>query len=324
MPSASPDTKDGTSDTRSSLRGRGRSSGHPRTPQARREHRHRGLVATVFIIPAIILFILFFLTPGLLGLYYSFTNYKGYGDPEFVGLANYQKLLVQGDFYSSLGRTLLYTVITVPFGYVLSLTISALLVSHNAKGKTVAQVIFFFPWLISPIVTGVIFRWLFGENFGLINYVATSVGLNPLKWSSSPTLALVVIILAGAWAGTAFSMLLFISAIRNIPSSYLEAASLDGAGGIRRFLSITWPLLRPTSFMVILLGTIGAMKEFAMIQSLNGGGPGTSNELVVQYIYKTGFDRSQVGYASAASMILMVILLVIALIQQRFDRSDLN
>lgn len=157
-----------------------------------------------------------------------------------------------------------------------------------------------------------------------MNYVITSAGLDPVKWAADPNLALVVVILAGSWAGTAFSMLLFMAAMRNIPASYLEAASLDGAGPVTRFLRITWPLLRPTSFLVILLGTIGAMKEFAMIQSLNGGGPGTSNVLIVQYIYKTGFEQSKIGYASAASMVLMVILLAIALIQKRFDRSDLE
>ncbi|UVY84434.1 sugar ABC transporter permease [Brachybacterium sp. NBEC-018] len=295
----------------------------PRT-SARRERRRRGLVAAAFLLPAFVLFVLFFLGPAGLGLLYSFTDYRGYGTPEFVGLENYQKLFTDTDFYSSLWRTLLYTAVSVPFGYLVTLLISALLVSSEAKGATVAQVIFFFPWLISPIVTGVIWRWMFGENFGLINYLLSLLGVSPVHWASDPNLALVVVILAGSWGGTAFSMLLFMAAMRNIPTSYLEAASLDGAGSVTRFLRITWPLLRPTSFLVILLGTIGAMKEFAMIQALNGGGPGTSNVLVVQYIYKTGFEQSKIGFASAASMVLMVILLIVALVQTRFDRSDLS
>lgn len=295
-----------------------------RRPLARRERRRRGLDALVFLLPAMVLFLLFFVGPAGLGLLYSFTDYRGYGTPEFVGIENYTSLFGDGDFYSSLLRTFLYTAIAVPFGYCVTLLISALLVSRQTKGSTVAQVIFFFPWLISPIVTGVVFRWLFGENFGLVNYLISSSGLDPLRWATDPNLALIVVILAGSWGGTAFSMLLFMAAIRNIPTSYLEAASLDGAGPITRFLRVTWPLLRPTSFMVILLGTIGAMKEFAMIQALNGGGPGTSNVLIVQYIYKTGFEQSKIDYASAASTVLMVILLVIALVQTRFDRSDLD
>ncbi|MGN7212867.1 carbohydrate ABC transporter permease [Brachybacterium paraconglomeratum] len=291
---------------------------------ARTERRRRGRVAAAFLLPAFVLFVLFFVAPAGLGLAYSFTDYRGYGVPEFVGLANYLDLFSDSTFYRSLWRTVLYTAVSVPFGYFVTLLISALLVSRETKGSALAQVIFFFPWLISPIVTGVVWRWMFGENFGLINYLVSSAGLSPLQWASDPNLALVVVILAGSWGGTAFSMLLFMAAMRNIPASYLEAASLDGAGPVTRFVRVVWPLLRPTSFLVILLGTIGAMKEFAMIQALNGGGPGTSNVLIVQYIYKTGFEQSKIGYASAASMVLMVILLVIALIQTRFDRSDLS
>lgn len=291
---------------------------------ARSERRRRSLIAAAFLLPAFVLFVLFFVAPAGLGFAYSFTDYRGYGTPEFVGAANYTDLFTDSDFYRSLWRTVLYTAVSVPFGYFVTLIISALLVSRETKGSSLAQVIFFFPWLISPIVTGVVWRWMFGENFGLVNYLISSVGLDPLQWASDPNLAMVVVILAGSWGGTAFSMLLFMAAMRNIPTSYLEAASLDGAGSITRFVKIVWPLLRPTSFLVILLGTIGAMKEFAMIQALNGGGPGTSNVLIVQYIYKTGFEQSKIGYASAASMVLMVILLIIALVQTRFDRSDLS
>lgn len=291
---------------------------------AARERRRRNLIALTFIAPAFVLFLLFFVGPGVLGFIYSFTDYKGYGAIESVGLDNYRQLFTDSTFYRSLGRTFIYATASVVVGYFLSLFISALLVSKNAKGTAVAQVIFFFPWLVSPIVTGVIWRWLFGEHFGLINYMISSIGVDPLNWSQDANLALVVMILAGSWGGTAFSMLLFMSAIRNIPTSYLEAAEIDGAGPIVRFVRIVWPLLAPTSFMVILLGTINAMKEFAMVQALNNGGPGTSNVLMVQYIYETGFDRSNIGYASAASIILMLILLVIALIQSRFDRSDLQ
>lgn len=291
---------------------------------AARERRRRNLIALTFIAPAFVLFLLFFVGPGVLGFIYSFTDYKGYGPLESVGLDNYQQLFTDSTFYRSLGRTFIYATASVVVGYFLSLFISALLVSKNAKGTAVAQVIFFFPWLVSPIVTGVIWRWLFGEHFGLINYMISSIGIDPLNWSQDANLALVVMILAGSWGGTAFSMLLFMSAIRNIPTSYLEAAEIDGAGPIVRFVRIVWPLLAPTSFMVILLGTINAMKEFAMVQALNNGGPGTSNVLMVQYIYETGFDRSNIGYASAASIILMLILLVIAIIQSRFDRSDLQ
>jgi alpha-1,4-digalacturonate transport system permease protein len=282
------------------------------------------LAPLCFIAIAVVLFALFFVWPGALGLWYSFTDYSGVGTAEFIGFDNYVELAQDPVFYAVLGRTFLYTVFSVPLHFVAALGIAYLLTSTLARGKSAARIIFFLPWLISPIVAGVIWKWLFGENFGMVNYLIEVLGGTGLNWETDPNLALVLILVVSTWGGTAFNMLLFIAAIRNIPQSYLEAAQLDGANGWQRFYRIVLPLLRPTSFMVILLATIGSMKEFAMVQALNGGGPGTANMFMVQYIYRTGFERADVGYASAASMVLMVILIIIALIQMRFDkRNDL-
>ncbi|WP_232665827.1 carbohydrate ABC transporter permease [Pseudonocardia sp. TRM90224] len=296
------------------------------TPTARRKGRRAPVLAPLlFISVAVVLFCLFFLWPGALGLLYSFTSYRGVGALRFVGLDNYVDLAGDPSFYAALTRTALYTVLAVPAHYVAALAIAVLLTSTAAAGKSAARVVFFLPWLISPIVTGVIWRWLFGENFGFVNVLVQAFGGAAAQWQTDGTLALIVVIIAGTWAGTAFNMLLFIAALRNIPRSYLEAAEIDGANSWQRFRRITLPLLGPTSFMVVLLTTIGSMKEFAMIQALNGGGPGTENMLIVQYIYRTGFERANIGYASAVSMVLMVILIVIAVVQLRFDRkSDLS
>jgi alpha-1,4-digalacturonate transport system permease protein len=298
------------------------SAGPTPAPRRRRKNPRAHVMAPlVFISVAVVLFALFFVWPGALGMLYSFTDYRGVGDLNFVGLENYTELLGDEEFYQALGRTFLYTALSVPAHYVVSLGIAMLLASSLAKGKASARVIFFLPWLISPIVAGVIWRWLFGESFGVVNYVIAGLGGDGLRWQTDPTLALILILIVGTWGSTAFNMLLFIAAIRNVPTSYLEAAELDGANAWVRFRRITLPLLAPTSFMVILLTTIGSMKEFAMVQALNGGGPGTQNRLIVQYIYETGFERADIGYASAASMVLMVILVMVALIQLRFDRK---
>lgn len=292
----------------------------------RRAHPSRTYAPLAFISVAVVLFGLFFVWPGALGLIYSFSDYRGVGEVNFIGVENYTELFADEDFYQSLGRTFIYTALAVPAHYVVSLGIAMLLASSLAKGKNSARVIFFLPWLISPIVAGVIWRWLFGESFGVVNFLVRELGGEGPHWQTDGTLALVLILIVGTWGSTAFNMLLFIAAIRNVPKSYLEAAEIDGANAWVRFRRIQLPLLAPTSFMVILLTTIGSMKEFAMIQALNAGGPGTQNRLIVQYIYQTGFERADIGYASAASMVLMVILIVIALIQMRFQdrRRDLS
>ncbi|MFI6249156.1 carbohydrate ABC transporter permease [Streptomyces sp. NPDC051016] len=290
-----------------------------------RRRRSTYTVAPLVLIAAnVVLFGLFFVWPAVIGLVYSFTNYTGVGAFQFIGLDNYTNLFGDSTFYDALFRTLLYTVLVVPLNFVLSLLIANLVVSKQAKGASFARVVFFIPWLISPIVVGVLWRWLFGENFGLINYVIEKLGGHAIAWQSNADLSLGVVVMAGAWWGTAFSMLLFIAAIKNVPTSYYEAASLDGAGPWRQFISITLPSIAPTSFIVILLNTINAMKEYPLFVSLNNGGPGTSNNLLVQYIYQTGFNRGQIGYASAASFVLMLILMAVAIIQLIANRRMEN
>jgi alpha-1,4-digalacturonate transport system permease protein len=276
--------------------------------------------AFFFIAANLILFLLFFAWPALLGVFYSFTDYNG-NSATFIGLENYINLFQDQSFYKAMGRTFLYTLVGVPFIYCTSLLVSVLLVSKYTKGKTVAKVIFFFPWLISPIVAGVLWRWMFGESFGFVNFLISILGGDPLPWTSSGELATVVILFATAWGGTAFNMLIFIGALISIPKSLYEAADVDGANGWQKFWHITLPSLRSTSFLVILLATFGLMKEFAMVQSLTEGGPGTDTTFAVQYIYETGFDQMKVGYASAASMILFLILLVFSLIQFKYGRG---
>jgi alpha-1,4-digalacturonate transport system permease protein len=286
----------------------------------RRRHDRYTIAPLTFISINAVLFTLFFIWPAVIGLAYSFTSYTGVGDAPFIGLDNYRRLFGDGAFYHALLRTFLFAAGAVPLTFVLSLTAAVLMVSPYTRGKTAARIVLFLPWLVSPIISGVIWRWLFGENFGLVNFVIISLGGQAVPWQSDANLSLVILIIAEAWAYTAFNMLLFIAAIKNVPAAYYEAASLDGAGGWAKFRYITLPAIAPTSFIVILLGTIGTMKEYPLIQSLNGGGPGTQNNLIVQYIYKAGFRQAQIGYASAASFVLMLLLMVIAVVQVAVNR----
>jgi alpha-1,4-digalacturonate transport system permease protein len=285
----------------------------------RRVSRYTG-APFLFILVNLTLFALFFVWPAVIGLAYSFTSYTGVGPAPFVGLDNYQRLLDDSAFYAALLRTVIFTVSVVPLTFVAALAAAVLLVSPYTRGKPVARVIFFLPWLISPIIAGVIWRWLFGENFGLVNYIITSLGGTAVAWQSNANLSLLIVVIAAAWGSTAFNMLLFIAALKNVPTAYYEAAALDGSGSWKTFRHITMPAIAPTSFIVVLLSILHSMKEYALIQALNAGGPGTTNNLIVQYIYTTGFRRAQIGYASAASFALMLILMVIAVTQLILNR----
>ncbi|MFC4070464.1 carbohydrate ABC transporter permease [Actinoplanes subglobosus] len=282
---------------------------------SRRRHNSYTLAPLILISVNVLLFLTFFVWPAIIGLAYSFTSYTGVGDAPWVGLENYQELIGDADFYAALLRTLIYTGCVVPLMFVMSLGIAYLLTSPYAKGKTIARVVFFLPWLISPIIAGVIWRWLFGENFGLVNFVITELGGDPVSWQSNGDLSLMIVVIVATWAGTAFNMLLFIAALKNVPVSYYEAADLDGANAWQKFRSITLPAIAPTSFIVVLLSTLHAMKEYTYFVAVNDGGPGTENNLIVQYIYETGFKRAQIGYASAASFVLLLILVMVAVLQ---------
>lgn len=290
------------------------------TSKKRRKKDRYKKWAFLFISANLVLFLIFFAWPACLGIYYSFTDYNG-NTATFIGLDNYIKLFQDQSFYKAMFRTFLYTLIGVPLIYCITLLISVLLVSKHTKGKTLAKTIFFFPWIVSPIVVGVLWRWMFGESFGFINYVIQLFGGDPLPWSSNGNLAFVVVLFATVWAGTAFNMLIFIGALKAIPDSLYEAADVDGASRWQKFWHITLPSIRPTSFLVILLSTFNLMKEFPLIQSLTDGGPGTDTTLAVQYIYETGFNQLKVGYASAASMVLFVILLVFSLLQFKISKG---
>ena len=283
---------------------------------------HNRYVATPLLMISmnLLLFVLFFVWPAVIGLDYSFTRYTGVGPAPFVGLDNYQRLFHDSAFYAALLRTVIYTGSVVPLTFVVSLGVAYLLVSPYTKGKTVARVVFFLPWLISPIIVGVIWRWMFGENVGLINFLITQLGGKEVPWQSNANLSLMVVVFAATWASTAFNMLLFIAALKNVPTAYYEAADLDGANAWQKFRRITLPAIAPTSFIVVLLSTLHAMKEYGLVKALNDGGPGSENNLIVQYIYLTGFRRGQIGYASAASFVLLLILMIIAVVQLMANR----
>jgi alpha-1,4-digalacturonate transport system permease protein len=285
-----------------------------------RRHDRYTLAPFLLISSNLALFLLFFVWPAVIGLGYSFTSYTGVGSAPFVGLDNYQRLLNDDAFYAALVRTLIFTAAVVPLTYIASLSAAVLIVNPNSRGKPVARVIFFVPWLISPIIAGVIWRWIFGENFGLVNYVIIALGGEAVPWQSNADLSLIIVIIAAAWGNTAVNMLMFVAAIKNVPTAYYEAASLDGAGAWDKFRHITVPSIAPTSFIVILLTSLHSMKEYALIQAVNAGGPGSENNLLIQYIFTTGFRRAQIGYASAASFVLMLLLMIIAITQLVMNR----
>lgn len=275
----------------------------------------------MFVLPSLLLFTAFFLIPLVLSIWFSLTNYDGWKTMDFIGLKNYIDILQDKNFYSAVGRTILYTVCNLPFKIAVPLLLATLVTSKWMRGKTMVRTLVYIPVLLSALVAGITINWMFGQEYGLINFILQSVGITPLEWSLNPALATVVISVASNWISAGYYMLLYIGGINNIPTELYEAAEVDGTTKVQSFFRITLPLLMPTTFIVLLLSTVSLLKEYALVQGITLGGPGSSTTYIVQYIFDQGFNQYKYGYASAAGILVTFLFIIIALIQFRVTKG---
>lgn len=269
----------------------------------------------MFVLPSLLLFTVFFMIPLFLSIWFSFTNYDGWKTMDFVGLENYIDALTNADFYKTLGRTLLYTICNLPFKVAIPLLLATLVTSKSLKCTTLVRTLVYIPVLFSALVAGITINWMFGQEYGLINFLLQGIGIQPLQWSLNPTLATIVISVASNWVSAGYYMLMYIGGIKNISPDLYEAASVDGASKVQAFFGITVPLLMPTTFIVLLLTTVSSLKEYALVQGITLGGPGTSTTYIVQYIYDQGFNQYKYGYASALGILVSLVFIIIAVVQ---------
>lgn len=275
----------------------------------------------LFVSPSLLLFTIFFLIPLGAAVYLSFTNYDGWKTLDWRGLRNYEKLFRDRQFAQAIGRTLVYALISLP-GKVLAPLLMATLVTHpRVRVKTLSRSLSYLPVLLSALVVGITINWMFSQEYGLVNFLITRLGGRPLEWSLNSSLATFVISFASNWASTGFYMVIFIGGLNGISGELYEAADIDGAGPAQRFLRITLPLLKPTSFLVVLLSTINLLKEYTLVQGITQGGPGLSTTYLIQYIFKKGFDQMEYGYASAMSLAAMLLFMALTFLQFRLSRG---
>lgn len=275
----------------------------------------------LFILPSLSLFTVFFLVPLVLNIYLSFTNYDGWKTMGWVGLKNYVKLFKDLKFFQSFERTIKYTLVCLPVKVILPLCMASLVTNPRVKFQTLSRTLIYLPVLLSALVVGITINWLFSQEYGLINFLISTLGGTPMEWSLNPSLATFVIAFASAWASTGFYMVIFIGGINGISQEIHEAASIDGASKIQAFFRVTLPLLKPTSFLVLLLSTINLLKEYTLVQGITQGGPGLSTTFIVQHIFKKGFDQMEYGYASAMSLLVMLVFMLITYLQFRLSRG---
>ena len=270
------------------------------------------------MIPSLVILVVVVIAPILMTLYYSFTSYSILDPGEFVGLDNFAAMMSDQAFQRSVWQTVAYTIVVVPLQTVLSLVIAEIIAKRfqNRFGGF-ARSVLFIPVLSSLVVVGIVWRFLLDADFGMINQFLSLFGIDHPNWLGEPVLALVSVALVTVWKNVGYFLVIYYAGIMGINRDLYEAASIDGAGPIRRFLHVTVPSLRPVTFLVVVLGTIWSFQVFDLIYTMTGGGPGGATTTIVMSIYRAGFQNYQMGYASAMAVVLLLIVLVISIAQRR-------
>lgn len=277
----------------------------------------------LFLSPAMIILGLFLFLPTLLSIYYAFTNYYLLTPDAttFIGLDNFKKLFSDPLFLQSLKNIGQFVIFIIPIQLGLALGL-ALLVNNKRKSTIFFKVAFFAPVVMSLVVVSVLWLVLLNPSSGLINSVLNAIGIESQPFLTSPKQAMFVIIVVSAWQGAGYQMLIFLAGLQNIPSSLYEAASIDGAGKWRQFISITLPMLKPTSILILTTTLIDAFKLVIQPMVMTQGGPLNSTLTPVYYIYRTGFTDRMVGYASSITVIFGAIIIIFTLIQRKLTGDE--
>nr|WP_235941612.1 sugar ABC transporter permease [Paenibacillus puerhi] len=281
-----------------------------------------GSIPYWFILPNLLIFTTFIVIPTIIGFVYSFHDYDGLNPMEFVGFSNYKEIFTNMDFWTALGKTGLYAIIVVPLIYALALAVAMMLI-QPLQMKGLFRSIFYWPTMISYIIVGLTWKWIFGD-FGVLNYFLSLFGADPVNFLSDSFYANVSVVIATVWSRLGFYMVIFIAGLQAIPTDFYEAARLDGASKPRVFWSITLPLLKPTTVLVIMLSMIEAFKAYPLMFALTGGGPGRETTFIVQYIYETGFAKQELGMASAMSAVLFLLIVTFTAVQNRLSKGGSN
>ena len=283
-----------------------------------------GIAGYGFVSPALVLISVFTFFPIAYGFVLSFSRWDMMSpQPKFVGAANYANLLGSNDFWHSLWVTGYYLVGTVPFTMLLGLLL-ALGLNRKFPGVALFRLIFYSPLVASTVAVAVIWLWMYDPINGIFNYFLIKSGFEPQKWLSSPASAMPSIILMDVWRHVGYDMILFLAGLQGIPHHLYEAIEVDGGGRWAKFRYVTWPLLAPTTFFILVISIINRFKIFATIHTMTKGGPAQATEVIVYFLYEQAFQHFKIGYAFAIAYILFVIMFVLTLIQWQIGKRAIH
>lgn len=289
-----------------------------------RMSRRKKMEPWYYVGPIFLLLVIMFGYPLIKSVVMAFQNYKlGNANVYFNDFANFHKMFGDKDFLLLLKNYVVYVVVSV-FGQFIGGLILALCLRDKFKGRGIYQSIVFLPWAFSAFVVGLVFRWSFNGEYGVVNDVLMKLGIikKGIAWLGTPGLSLVVVILAMIWIGIPFFGIMILAALQSIPDEIYEAADMDGCGMFRKFFSLTLPYIKPTVIMTILLRTIWIFNSFDLVVIVTQGGPANYSQTLPSYMYTKAFSGYDFGLAGAFGVLLMVILGVYAVLFLKLSNYD--
>jgi multiple sugar transport system permease protein len=286
----------------------------PRLSLARQEE----LIASAFILPSLLGFLVFLVIPMIASLGISFFDWELLTPPSFVGIKNFRDLFTDRVFKDVVVNTLYYTFGLVPLNLVVSLGLAVWL-NARLRGLTLYRIAFFLPVVTVTVAVALIWRWMYEPRAGIIDAGLRTIGLPGPTWLGDPHWAMPAIIIMSVWKGFGYNMVLFLAGLQGIPTSIYEAATIDGASAWQRFWRITLPLLSPVIFLAVVLTVISSFQVFDQALVMTNGGPANATNTIVLYIYQNGFQFFRMGYASAIAWVLFGVIFLFTLFQMRLQ-----
>ena len=281
--------------------------------------------AYMFIAPGMIHFLVFTLFAVGFAFYISFHDWNIIKpDKPFVGLDNYLRLFEDKRFIRSVINTFTF-MIGVPLNLIVGLSV-ALLLNTKVRGQALFRTMFYIPVVTPLVVSAIIWKWVYQGDYGLLNYYLLKFGIihEKIFWLADPNLALPALILMGVWGGTGATMVIYLAGLQAIPEDFYDAAKVDGASGWQRLIHITIPLLRPTTFFLLITGIIGAFQIFTEVYIMTNGGPLSRTSTIGYYLYVNAFRELDMGYATAMAFVLFAMIFVFTVIQWKYTRGDVE
>jgi multiple sugar transport system permease protein len=277
----------------------------------------------LFLLPALVFFIIFVLYPMINGIIYSFYEYTNISF-KFNGIGNFVHLFKDTAFVRSLINTFIFVLVTVPVVLIFSLFVSMVICGKSERVRSFFRAAFYLPAVSAIVTISIVWQWFYSPQFGLLNYLIGIFGIESKNWLGDMNSALPSLILVLFTLSVGQPIILYIAAIGNIPKTYTEAADIDGAGIWHKFTKITWPLLAPTSLYVIIYTTIGSFQTFAITHLLTGGGPYYGTSTIVFMLFQSAFLHMDYGLASTMGVILAVIIVFVSIIQYKFLSTNVE